>query len=58
MMGHCGICGALLSAAAEMFNCDVMGLGTTCDDKTCADSLSLLKFVVLLISANGTDINS
>lgn len=45
-----------MSAAAEMFNCDVMVLGISCDNNTSAGSLSLLKFIVLLISANGTDI--
>lgn len=55
-MGHCGGCGARVSAAAEMFNCDVMVLGISCDNNTSAGSLSLLKFIVLLISANGTDI--
>lgn len=32
-----------------MFNCDVTVLGINCDNKTSADSLSLLKFIVLLI---------
>lgn len=40
----------------KCFNCNVMVLGISCDNKTSAGSLSLLKFIVLLISANGTDI--
>lgn len=57
-MGHCGSRSALLSAAAEMFNCDVMVRGISCDNKNSADTLSLLKSIVLQISASGTDINN
>lgn len=52
-----GSCGALLLAAAEMFNCGMRILGISCDSKTSADSLSLLKFVVLLILANRIHVN-
>lgn len=50
-------CRALLLAAVEMFNCGMRILGISCHSKNSADSLSLLKTVVLLIVANRIHVN-
>lgn len=41
-MGHCGTWGAILSAAAQVLDCDVIIFRISCDNKNSADSLSLL----------------
>lgn len=53
-----GSCGALLLAAAEIFNWGMRILGITCGSKNSADSLCLPNSVVLLIVANRINVNA